>query len=234
MNKFIKTGLAISLIASSLFMLNGCSQKEEEVLVAEEVIELPEIIEKIEEVEVAEAEVKERIIVTDFESCVTPEPTPEPTPTPEPIQEKKESKKNYSEAAAEAESAPVEEQPVEEVIEEEVISTSFEVIEEQTDAPVEEAAAAQYDAKYFKNRGVIREDGWKWTWYSQKVLPGKGLDIPGRNVDESGYVCDDEGNICLASSTLEKGTVVETPFGKQGKVYDSGCASGTLDVYTNW
>ena len=62
MNKFIKTGLAISLIASSLFMLNGCSQKEEEVLVAEEAIELPEIIEKIEEVEVAEAEVKERII----------------------------------------------------------------------------------------------------------------------------------------------------------------------------
>lgn len=45
---------------------------------------------------------------------------------------------------------------------------------------------------------------------------------------------DKNGYICLASSSLKKGTVVKTPFGAKGKVYDCGCARGTLDVYTNW
>jgi selenocysteine lyase/cysteine desulfurase len=45
---------------------------------------------------------------------------------------------------------------------------------------------------------------------------------------------DAEGYIVLASGTLAKGTVVNTPFGKAGKVYDSGCAADTLDVYTNF
>ena len=91
-----------------------------------------------------------------------------------------------------------------------------------------------YTAEQFKYMGVINWGGWKWTWYSEKVLPGKGLHIPGRHVDKNGYVCDANGYICLAATSLEKGTVVNTPFGKQGKVYDSGCAIGTLDVYTNF
>ena len=33
---------------------------------------------------------------------------------------------------------------------------------------------------------------------------------------------------------LGKGTVVNTPFGKAGKIYDSGCAADTLDVYTDF
>lgn len=82
--------------------------------------------------------------------------------------------------------------------------------------------------------GVINWGGYRWTWYSQRVLPGTGLAIPGRHVDESGYVCDADNYICLASSDLAKGTVVPTPFGKSGKIYDAGCASGTLDVYVNW
>ena len=44
---------------------------------------------------------------------------------------------------------------------------------------------------------------------------------------------DGDDNIVLASSDLAYGTEVSTPYGN-GKVYDSGCASGTLDVYTNW
>jgi len=93
---------------------------------------------------------------------------------------------------------------------------------------------AKYSAKYFKRMGVIRWNGWRWTWYSQRVLPGRGLKIPGRHVDKNGYVCDKKGYICLASSKLKRGRVVKTPFGKKGKVYDSGCAWNTLDVYTNW
>lgn len=91
-----------------------------------------------------------------------------------------------------------------------------------------------YTASDFRYAGVIYWNGYRWTWYSQQVLPGPGLNIPGRHVDANGYVCDGNDYICLASSTLSRGTVVNTPFGKQGKVYDSGCAAGTLDVYTNW
>ena len=84
------------------------------------------------------------------------------------------------------------------------------------------------------NMGVIYWNGWRWTWYSEKVLPGGGLNIPGRHADSSGYICDDNDYICLSSSSLSKGTVITTPFGKSGKVYDSGCASDTIDVYVNW
>ena len=94
----------------------------------------------------------------------------------------------------------------------------------------------KYSARYFKHRGVIRWNGWKWTWYSSRELAGSGLRIPGRHVDSHGYICDKDGYMCIASNQhrLKKGTVVRTPFGKKGKVYDCGCAYNTLDVYTNW
>ena len=84
-----------------------------------------------------------------------------------------------------------------------------------------------------KSKGVNYFNGHKETWYSQKVLPGGGLKIPGRHVDDRGLVCDENGYICVASSDYSKGTIVETSLGT-GKVYDCGCASGTIDIYTNW
>ena len=75
--------------------------------------------------------------------------------------------------------------------------------------------------------------GLKETWYSQNVLPGGGLKIPGRHVNNEGFVCDGDGYICVSSSTYPKGTVIETSRGI-GKVYDSGCAPGVLDIYVNW
>lgn len=98
----------------------------------------------------------------------------------------------------------------------------------------EKQDAAKYTAKQFRRLGVVHSGGWRWTWYSEKALPGGGLRIPGRHVDGNGYVCDGDNYICLASSKLKKGTVVMTPFGKKGKIYDSGCAAGTLDVYVSW
>ena len=92
---------------------------------------------------------------------------------------------------------------------------------------------AKYSASYFRKMGVIRWNGYRWTWYSQRVLPGGGLKIPGRHVDEHGYICDKDDYICVASSTLKKGTVINTPFGKDGKVYDCGCSAGTIDVYVD-
>ena len=95
-----------------------------------------------------------------------------------------------------------------------------------------------YDAIYtpadFQNMGIIDWGGWCWTFYSQQAMPGEGLIIPGRHVDYNGYVCDENDYICLASSSLDKGTVVDTPFGKMGKVYDCGCLNYILDVYVDW
>ena len=95
-------------------------------------------------------------------------------------------------------------------------------------------SVALYSASDLKRMGTFRWNGYRWTWYSEKVLPGGGLRIPGRHVDENGYVCDENGYIVIASHTLSKGTVVATPLGKDGKVYDYCATAGTLDVYVSW
>lgn len=106
--------------------------------------------------------------------------------------------------------------------------------ETQTAPETENAEpAAIYSASYFRQIGVIYWNGWRWTWYSERVLPGTGLNIPGRHT-EGGYVRDGDGYICLASDALSYGTVIETPFGSYGKVYDCGCGYNTIDVYVGW
>lgn len=139
----------------------------------------------------------------------------------------------------------------------EEISTTASITEEVTE-PVEDNSIEEYEYEYeeveedsceetFINyssgdyspsdlefSGRLYWGGWSWTWYSERILPGEGLSIPGRYTDENGFVCDENGYICLASGSLSKGTVVETPFGRSGKVYDCGCAADTLDVYVNW
>ena len=90
-------------------------------------------------------------------------------------------------------------------------------------------------AAEFMYYGVVEQDGTRYTWYSQRVLSGGGLtelNANGRHV-EGGYVVDGDGYIAVASSDYEKGTVLDTPFG-EAKVYDTGCASGTVDVYTDF
>ncbi len=89
------------------------------------------------------------------------------------------------------------------------------------------------DGVLTRSKGVNYYNGHKETWYSQRTMPGNGLNIPGRHVNELGLVCDGDGYICVASSDYPKGTIVETSLGT-GKVYDCGCASGTIDIYTDW
>lgn len=95
---------------------------------------------------------------------------------------------------------------------------------------------ALYSPDKFQNSGVISWGGYNWTYYSELVLPGDGLNIPGRHTTEDGYVCDGDGYIVLAAdlSMLPKYSIVDTPFGREGKVYDTGCAYGILDVYVRW
>ena len=94
--------------------------------------------------------------------------------------------------------------------------------------------SAYYSPSEFRVLGVIYQGGWRWTWYSERVLPGGGLHIPGRYTDNLGYVRDENGYLCLASEALPWGTVVDTPFGSPGRVYDSGCDYDVLDVYVGW
>lgn len=87
-----------------------------------------------------------------------------------------------------------------------------------------------YTLNQFLFQGVIHWSGYKFTYYSQSVLPGGGLNIPGRHVNADGYVVDGEGYIVLANNA-PIGTIIETPFGAKGKVYDRGTYGNHFDVY---
>lgn len=85
------------------------------------------------------------------------------------------------------------------------------------------------------SRGAQYFGGHKETYYSQNVLPGNGLAIPGRHVADDGTVRDGEGYISVAAdySFLPYGSTVMTSLGP-AKVYDCGCAYGTVDIYVAW
>lgn len=94
-----------------------------------------------------------------------------------------------------------------------------------------EPSGATYTLSEFMWMGVIYQNGFRYTYYEESVLPGGGLSIPGRH-HEDGFICDGDGYICVASNDFSYGTVVPVPFaGRMGKVYDCGCASGTIDIY---
>ena len=80
----------------------------------------------------------------------------------------------------------------------------------------------------FLRDGIVHYGGNKYTYYSQSVLPGGGLDIPGRHV-EGGFVMDGDGYIVVANDSAN-GTLVDTPFGP-GKVYDKGTSGNHYDIY---
>lgn len=92
------------------------------------------------------------------------------------------------------------------------------------------AANTQTSVSYedFMVMGVVYSNGYKYTYYSQSVLPGGGLNIPGRHVS-GGFVRDGNGYIVLANDA-PKGTIIETPFGA-GMVYDRGTYGSHIDVY---
>lgn len=86
-----------------------------------------------------------------------------------------------------------------------------------------------------KSGGVYYYNGRKETWYSQRES-GQHItasSIPGRTVGSDGVIRDANGYICVAASDLPLGSTIETSLGT-GKVYDTGCANGTTDIYTDW
>ena len=100
----------------------------------------------------------------------------------------------------------------------------------------------QYSAEYHirdnhltRSNGSIDVFGHHETWYSTNEAAGKNTawEIPGKHIADDGTIRDADGYICVASSDHKHGTIVMTSVGP-GKVYDTGCSHGTIDVYTNW
>lgn len=105
-----------------------------------------------------------------------------------------------------------------------------ETIVEQTYS--EPAPRQTYIGNSFQSDGVWQDENYRYTWYSSNVL--YHYRTPEWTAGSDGIYRDSEGYVVVASSDHAQGTVIEdTPFGAC-KVYDSGCASGTLDVYTNF
>jgi hypothetical protein len=100
----------------------------------------------------------------------------------------------------------------------------------------------QYSAEYHiredhltRSNGSIDVFGHHETWYSTNEGCGQttAVPIPGKYVADDGTIRDEDGYICVASSDLKMYSIVMTSVGP-GKVYDTGCSHGTIDVYTNW
>ena len=84
----------------------------------------------------------------------------------------------------------------------------------------------------FQADGVWYDENYRYTWYSSNAA--YHYRTPEWTAGSDGVYRDSEGYVVVASSDYAQGTVIEdTPFGA-AKVYDTGCASGTLDVYTNY
>ena len=98
--------------------------------------------------------------------------------------------------------------------------------------------AAEY-IKYLHTRGPVTWHGRKYTYYTSRLLPIYKLPVPGLHLDSNGMWCDKYDYIVLGSSRANKAArvIFATPFGKYGKVYDTGTASTPswlCDTATNW
>lgn len=82
-----------------------------------------------------------------------------------------------------------------------------------------------------KSAGVNYYNGRRETWYSSSVL--YHYKTGEWTLGSDGVYRDSDGYIIVASSDLAYGSTVDTSLGA-GKVYDSGCAAGTSDIYTAW
>lgn len=98
--------------------------------------------------------------------------------------------------------------------------------------PKIEVEPLQGSATNFKQAGVLQDSQYRYTYYSSRVLRHYRTDewTPG----EDGIYRDVDGNVVVASSDMALGTEFVSEIFGPCKVYDSGCASGTVDVYVNF
>jgi hypothetical protein len=82
-----------------------------------------------------------------------------------------------------------------------------------------------------KSGGVNYYNGRRETWYSSRTL--HHYRTSEWTVGSDGVYRDSDGYVVVACSDKAQGSEVDTSKGK-GKIYDSGCAAGTTDIYTAW
>lgn len=91
-----------------------------------------------------------------------------------------------------------------------------------------------YTINDLEYHGAMLWNGYKYTFYSQRVLPGGAMRIPGRHIAD-GFVVDSEGYITGASDYYPKGTILDSPFGRQIKIRDvfwHNQPEYRVDIYT--
>ena len=85
----------------------------------------------------------------------------------------------------------------------------------------------------FMNEGRVKWQGKEYTYYSIQEFPEQAVaapgGVPGKWFD-GGYMKDKDGYLVLASDK-DFGTIVDTPFGAKGKVYDRGVSGNHYDVF---
>lgn len=126
------------------------------------------------------------------------------------------------ENATAPESDPIEEEAIEQVV----------YYEEPVYEPVQQDYSGYSNGSGLtKSGGVNYHEGRKETWYSSNTLYHK--DTANWTAGSDGVYRDKDGFVVVAASDKAQGSTIETSFGT-GKVYDSGCANGVTDIYTNW
>lgn len=136
-------------------------------------------------------------------------------------------------SAKEAHAAKVQEIAEDKAAEEERLRLE----EEERLRKIEEEKAAQSvqvrsnGSGLTKSSGVNWYNGWRETYYSSKVL--YHYMTPQWTAGADGVYRDSDGYVIVSSSSEPYGTITDTSFG-MGKVYDTGCALGTHDIYVNW
>ena len=104
-------------------------------------------------------------------------------------------------------------------------------IEEEARQAVQSTQVRSNGSGLTKSSGVNWYNGWRETYYSSRVL--YHYMTPQWTAGADGVYRDSDGYVIVSSSSESYGTITDTSFGI-GKVYDTGCALGTHDIYVNW
>lgn len=142
----------------------------------------------------------------------------------------KERLRQEEEARLEAERVAAEEAAAQEAAAQEAIEVSQQIAQTEAESSSYESGS---NGVLTKSGGVNYYNGQKETYYSQRVLPGGGLDIPGRHVASDGTIRDENNYIVVASDRQSKGETGTCSLGEY-KVYDTGVGHDGIDIYTDW
>ena len=133
---------------------------------------------------------------------------------------------------------PVVEKKITEEVEEVVPSSTYTYTEPTYQSYTPTYSEPTYTQQYQQNgRGLTKEGGVNQyngrteTWYSSNVL--YHYRTPEWTAGADGVYRDADGYVVVAASDVPMGSVIDSSYGP-AKVYDTGCAAGVTDIYTNW